>query len=1256
MSGTEDANEARRNYKAPYTPRNPIPTIAKYREAKEARKETAGAGDDGEDDQSRTQQAKESWNEYWDEDGNEAQASQGGTKDDGGANGQQEGEDGDEDGDEDGEDTGAVDTSETDPAALDPKQRRKGMKKKKKRDERAERQVTDPITHLQIHISDNTSKALDDVPENAPPSGTTTRSATGARNKNKSEQQLREETDEMEEGREATQALFPPPSYDAMRRELTEINKLGVTVGMTGTAVILVLAVGLERLLRPTEAGWFAGIVIWLILCLVSVGGLCALIMGVRDWEAKRIDGAWQDEIWDANRTAGKHQGKKHHTETVDWLNSLLGSVWPLVNPDLFTSLADTLEDVMQASLPQIVSMVSIDDIGQGSESIRILGVKWLPTGAAARSVSSDGNLKPADDANDQSDRIVPGQGEVEDTEKGDKDHGGEEEEGSTDENGAEQQVAEGMEAEEGNFINMEVSFAYRTRASKKSLEGRSQDIHLCLSFFFFGGVKLPVWVDVRGVVGTLRLRLQLAPDPPFFALCTLTLLGQPRVEISCTPLTKRGLNIMDLPLLSNFVQASVDAAMAEYVAPKSLTLNLTDLISGDDFKTDTAARGVLVVRIKRGYDFQMGDPGIPLLKKGSTDAYVSVGWAKFGKAIFSTRIIMKEMEPSWEEVAYLLVTPNELNVDERVRIQLWDSDRFTADDDLGRIELGLKDLMQRGETNGKMEKRTDGFRALKAGEKMPGKLEWEIGYFSKVRIQACQLEKQSYDPEVRSMEQLKKKVDEVSERKLREAKIKKGRHKQNNQELEQQKAQEMKSRQDAMMISAPPPDGYRSGIFSIQIHQITGLELENVNKKSADKDAAADDEAEDGESAPSAYCTVIINHSKVFKTRTKPKNAKPFFNAGVERFIPDWQSAECYVSVRDARVKEDDALLGIVHLSLHEIFKERSQVNGYYPLMGGVGFGRIRISMVWRSVQLQAPMRDLGWSYGTLEVRSDVSGSDVPEDLQQMKLRFHTDIGYGKMYHHKDAPWQTKREQSLKLAVQKRYASCLAVQFLRHKSGIVKDKTGAFAVLWLREIADDREQEVTLPVWEGDYERAKANNMQDCGEQVGSITIKLTFWSGLGGAHSRWARKSQDLKDVVEVLNCSRDNMESELASKEGRGVDEDFSSDSSSSDSSGDEGEEERNGIGRPDGEISAEGEGDGEGAQRSASGGGKSEQSIVDRAKDYKKQLKSAHRRNRGIMQWKLPRTAEFAVHKAEHAGAKVKGIFKHHAREPGVETEV
>ena len=1061
-------------------------------------------------------------------------------------------------------------------------------------------------------IHDFTSSALEEVPENDAPFGTTARSATGFSNKQKSDKELEEEKVEMERGRDSMQSLFPPPEMDSLRREVMGVVKVGVTVGIAGSAVVVVFCFLVRRLFAFT-ADRTGNVILEVGLAALAAASITGLVLGIRSWLTKRISTLWEEDIWEGNQNASQQVAKAHETESVAWLNALLSSIWPLVNPDLFASISDTLEDVMQASLPGIVRMVSVDDVGQGTENLRILGVRWLPTGAAARSVGSDGKLESKKKSSHGNDRKVPGEGEVDDSvEKGGDSQDGEEKE----DDGAEKQVAEGMEAEEGDFVNLEVAFAYRARSSSKAFKDRTKDMHLYLAFYLPGNIKFPVWVDLRGIVGTMRLRLQLTPDPPFFALCTLTFLGQPKVDLSCIPLAKGGLNIMDLPLVSSFVQSSVDAAMAEYVAPKSLTLDLKDMLAGDDFKKDTNARGIIVVKIKRGYEFKVGDPGIPLIRDGSADPYVSVGWAKFGKPLWSTRVLEKEMEPYWNETAYLLVSSQELDVNERLRVQLWDSDRFTADDDLGRIELDLKKLMKSDETNGRLCDRTDGFRALKAGDELPGKLEWSIGYFSKLRIQKSQLEQQTYDPEIHTMDQLKEQVDQICTRKLREASVKDGFKGRDKQELDQQKAQELKTRQDAMIISAPPPAGHPSGVFSLQIHQITGLELQTLNKRTADKNFQPDEESEEGEHLPSAYCTVIINHHKVFKTRTKPKNARPFYNAGTERFIPNWEQADVFVSVRDARVKEDDPLLGIVHLPLADIFSERSQVSGFFPLTGGVGFGRVRLSMVWRSVQLQAPPRDLGWSFGTLEVKTGVTCVDgLPKDLQQSKIVVRTDIGRGKQYPSKDSngTWATRKGGSLKLAVQKRYSSCAALQFRQH--GLTGDKTAAFAVLWLHEIPDDEETGLTLSVWKGDFVRAVKCSMDTYGEKVGEIKLTLAFWSGLGQAHSKWASKSAEMKDVVEVLDCARDNQEDQRSAAKAGVVDEEVSSSSdegSGSDTDSDDGRTSRKG----DDDAALDG---------GAKGGGESEKkgkhTIIDSVKDLKKSAKSDKRRHRGLMQWRV-----------------------------------
>ncbi|GJN70495.1 hypothetical protein PLICBS_004553 [Purpureocillium lilacinum] len=1247
MSGVDNADDVRR-YQAPYSAHRPVPTISKYREEKAARQQNAIKDDESPDEgaaslwgwgQAKSEAKPEDQTDAPDsavgDVGQPQQTDQGGN-DDAGQQQQQQQQ----------QQEAPKDTSQIDPGATDPKQRRKEMKHRKK--ERAEREVTDPVTHLPVTIHDFTSEALEELELNSPSSGSTPKTATGLSAKNKSDEQLASEKKRMQEDHHMLTNRFPPPDFDVLGQQFAAITKRGITIGLCGAFLIFFGALTLERWVhgqrdgQSRSGGWLGTSFTWATLLGLSAAAIAALVAGVRDYTSRKITSIFQDELWDAQRQQIEADANRNQTETTAWLNSLLGSVWPLINPDLFASLSDTLEDVMQASLPKFVRMVSVEDIGQGSESLRILGIRWLPTAAAAHSVTQDGKLttqEQCDNGKDGGDQKNE-DGDADPKKQADK-----------------KAIAEGMEGEEGDFVNMEVAFAYRTRSSSKSLKDRTKDMHLYLAFYLPGNIKIPVWVDLQGIIGIMRLRLQLTPDPPFFALCTMTFLGQPKVNLSCTPLSQHGLNIMDIPLISNFVQSAVDAAVAEYVAPKSLTLDLKDMLAGDDFKKDTNSVGVLMINIKRGYDFKMGDTAIPFFSDGSSDPYVSVGWAKFGRVLWSTRILMSEMEPRWDETCFVLVTPEELNIDERLRVQLWDSDRFTADDDLGRIEVPLKELMANEQSKGRMWKRTDGFRALKSGDNMPGKLEWSVGYFSKAKIQQDQFERQTHDRKVRSMDQLRDKVDQSCERKLRETMFREGQTERDEAELQQQKAQELKSEQDAMIISAPPPDKYPCGLFSLQIHNITGLELIKLSKSQNVDDEEASDEEETGESLPSSYCTVIVNHSKTFKTRTKPQNAKPFFNAGCERFIRDWRDCDVYVSVRDARLHEDNPLLGIVHLPLGDIFKDRSQVMGFWPLSGGIGHGRIRLSMVWRSVKLQAPRNLMGWNYGTVDVQPQATSADCPQDLRSCKLKLKTNISMGKLYarsssgggggDNAEAKWTAKKEQNVSLAVHKRYSSCMSISF--KDKGFFGDKVAAFCVLWLKDIPDEEEQQLELPIWKGDFERATSNCLEECGERLGTLKLKLTFWAGMGAAHSAWASRNQNTRDVVEVIDTSRDNLDVDKLQKEAGIVDEEASSDSDSSDDDDDddgndaEGGQQGNGKPRRKGEAIPDGSAD-------------DKQGPLDQLRDYRRRDKALHRQHRGIMQWKVPRTARWVKHKMERVGDGVSGLFDHHSKQEGIETEV
>lgn len=98
------------------------------------------------------------------------------------------------------------------------------------------------------------------------------------------------------------------------------------------------------------------------------------------------------------------------------------------------------------------------------------------------------------------------------------------------------------------------------------------------------------------------------------------------------------------------------------------------------------------------------------------------------------------------------------------------------------------------------------------------------------------------------------------------------------------------------------------------------------------------------------------------------------------------------------------------------------------------------------------------------------------------------------------------------------------------------------------------------------------------------------------GEAHSKWANKDEQLRDVVEVINIAQENHDVDKLEKRAGIVDEDESSESDSSE------DEEGGDDGVPDGSAG-------------------SKQGPIDKARDYKNRQKGLHRQHRGIMQWKV-----------------------------------
>lgn len=191
----------------------------------------------------------------------------------------------------------------------------------------------------------------------------------------------------------------------------------------------------------------------------------------------------------------------------------------------------------------------------------------------------------------------------------------------------------------------------------------------------------------------------------------------------------------------------------------------------------------------------------------------------------------------------------------------------MTADDVLGTVEVPLEDLMTKSETLNRSTPHEDRFTDV-GGSPWPGSVRWSVGYFAKTGLEAAK---------PHDAEEVKKKVDKQAEEKLKEAQGR-GQGEDDHGELRRQKAEDLKERTEEIIAGARPSTEWPSGVLSIRIEQITGLEVDKI-RESGVREGGEDEERDD---LPSAYCTVIIDHQRVYKTRTKLKSGKPFVRPSI--------------------------------------------------------------------------------------------------------------------------------------------------------------------------------------------------------------------------------------------------------------------------------------------------------------------------------------------------------------------------------------
>lgn len=782
--------------------------------------------------------------------------------------------------------------------------------------------------------------------------------------------------------------------------------------------------------------------------------------------------------VWIATENAGRKVTKelerirmKMHTargqqwspptpESAEWMNALIRLIWGLINPDMFVPIVDMVEDILQASLPSFITAVRLADIGQGTNPLRIVSMRALP---------------------DQPGRPGYPQEEWVGMDKEPTQY-------------LDPNISKDDEDQTGDYLNYEVSISYQA-LPHQSKNLRFHNMHLMLEFFVgafdWFKVPIPIYTIIEGFVATARLRVQFVQSPPFVRNVTITLMGVPKVEVSVEPFTKKLPNVLDLPFIQKFVEMGIAAACAQYVAPKSLTLNLAQMLVGDGLKKDTKAVGIIVVTIHHAIGLLAQDR-----RTNSSDPYIVLAYAKFGKPLYSTRIITGDLNPVWEETAFLLVSDEEINAEESLSLTLWDWDKHSADDLVGRIVVPLSDIMAKPNT---MTKREDKLQGFEDANDMPGTLYWEFGYYNKMPLNKAL--KKPNPTEDKTL------PAEVAEKK----------------EAAQAKPTSADTQEEADVLRTPPDPNVPSGILSVIVHQINNLERQDIKGKTGDGEGQAgqdtDEPAEEGKNLPNSYCEIIVNDDMIYKTRVKQYSSMPYFEAGTERFIRDWREAVVRIQVRDARTREKDPVLGVISVNLCDLFKESSEVTRLFSLQEGVGYGRANISFLFRQVKLDVPRALLGWETGTVEVLNTITITPTPEytegfDTKKLELST-TEASYKAPSSSatidaktKSVSWSLPTDR-VRLPIYHRYASAVVFEIGSGGFAFVGQDCDYIAVCWLKDLVDNEETPVRLPVLRSDkIEQLRQNYINDetfkthSADVVGYLTCTVVLDSGLDPDH----------------------------------------------------------------------------------------------------------------------------------------------------------
>ena len=247
--------------------------------------------------------------------------------------------------------------------------------------------------------------------------------------------------------------------------------------------------------------------------------------------------------------------------------------------------------------------------------------------------------------------------------------------------------------------------------------------------------------------------------------------------------------------------------------------------------------------------------------------------------------------------------------------------------------------------------------------------------------------------------------------------------------------------------------------------------------------------------------------------------------------------------------MREHDPILGVVSLKLSDVLQTSSQVTRWYPLDGGIGYGRIRISLLFRSVETRLPPQQLGWDVGTFEFVSQNILALGYQTLSKLKMRTGGSVGKISRAECKKTDegdgiyWSvTKKDgkRQVRLPVRYRYRSPIIFEF--HTGS--KRHADAYAVIHLHHLQDNYDEAINIPIWKTNMPKRLTQNyiteenyksIPDIQiEEVGRLQFRCRFKAGRDEDHNRFVsdNDSRETQETWEV--CRAEGIRTRVVSNE--------------------------------------------------------------------------------------------------------------------------